>query len=165
VAKFPPLYALAAALLTVQVRVFLGANAPRVAEALSPFWEVISHLRLAYVPVALCSLGAQLALIPRSAEKYPIKTSLVLRLLAAPALALGIVYLMDIQGFLAQLLIISAATPSSVNSALLCLQFNNHPAYAAKTVFFSTLLSSVTVTIVIFLAQGNFLQQLMLKPF
>ncbi|MFA6134184.1 MAG: AEC family transporter [Phycisphaerae bacterium] len=160
VAKFPPLYALAAALLTVQIRIALGNHAPAVAAALQPFWEVISHLRLAYVPVALGSLGAQLALIPHSDEKYPVKASLVLRLLVAPAVGLGLCYLMGIHGFLAQLLIISTATPSSVNSALLCLQFNNHPAYAARTVFYSTLLSSITVTIVIFLVQGDFLDQL-----
>jgi predicted permease len=56
--------------------------------------------------------------------------------------------------------LIGSGVPSSVNSALLCLQFNNHPNYAAKTVFYSTLLSAVTVTVAIFLAQSGFLQQL-----
>jgi predicted permease len=60
-------------------------------------------------------------------------------------------------------LLISSAALSSVNSALLCLQFDNHPNYVAKTVFYSTLLSAITMTVVIFLAQGGFLKQLALN--
>jgi predicted permease len=162
VAKFPPLYALAAALITVYVRGQLGDRAPQAAKAMEPFWEVARQLRLAYVPVALAALGAQLALIPRQADHYPIPTSLVLRLLAAPLLGLIVIYALGIHGFLAQVLLIGSGVPSSVNSALLCLQFNNHPNYVAKVVFYSTLLSAVTVTVVIFLAQGGFLQQLVM---
>jgi hypothetical protein len=167
VVKFPALYALAAALITVYVRSRLGEHAPAAAKAMEPFWEVARQLRLAYVPIALATLGAQLALIPHGADRYPIPTSLVLRLGAAPLLGLALIYLSNmlppafhIRGFLAQVLLIGSAVPSSVNSALLCLQFNNHPNYAAKTVFYSTLLSAITVTVVIFLAQGGFLQQL-----
>ncbi len=160
VAKFPALYALAAALITVYVRGQLGDHAPKAARALEPFWEVARQLRMAYVPVALATLGAQLALIPRGADHYPIPASLVLRLLAAPLLGLAVIYALNIRGFLAQVLLIGSAVPSSVNSALLCLQFNNHPNYVAKTVFYSTLLSALTVTVVIFLAQGGFLRQL-----
>jgi predicted permease len=160
VAKFPALYALAAALITVQIRILLGTQAPAVGRALMPFWEAIHQLRLAYVPVALATLGAQLALIPRGGDRYPIKTSLILRLGAAPLLGLGLIYALNIRGFLAQLLLIGTAVPSSVNSALLCLQFDNHPDYVAKTTFYSTLLSTLTVTVVIFLAQGGFLPQL-----
>lgn len=160
VAKFPAMYALAAAVLTVQVRRMLGTHAPTTAAALKPFWEAISQLRQAYVPVALATLGAQLALIRRGGDRYPIKASLLLRLVIAPLLGLVLIYALDIRGFLAQLLLISTATPSSVNSALLCLQFDNHPDYAAKTTFYSTLISTLTVTVVIFLAQGGFLPQL-----
>jgi predicted permease len=160
VAKFPALYALAAALATVQIRRLLGEHAPAAAAALRPFWEAIYQLREAYVPVALATLGAQLALIPRGGDRYPIKASLVLRLLAAPLLGLGLIYALNVRGFLAQLLLIGTAVPSSVNSALLCLQFDNHPDYVAKTTFYSTLLSTVTVTVVIYLAQGGFLPQL-----
>jgi predicted permease len=163
VAKFPALYALAAALLTVWIRGQLGSHAPAAAKALEPFWEVMRQLRLAYVPVALATLGAQLAMIPRGADRYPIPTSLILRLVAAPLLMLVLIYALNIHGFLAQVLLIGSAVPSSVNSALLCLQFDNHPNYVAKTVFYSTLLSAFTMTVVIFLAQGGFLPQLALN--
>jgi hypothetical protein len=40
---------------------------------------------------------------------------------------------------------------------MLCLEFDNHPDFAARAVFYSTLLSPVTVTGVIFLAQSGLL--------
>jgi hypothetical protein len=163
VAKFPSVYALAAALITVQIRNYLGAHAPRAAESLAPFWEVIKYLRMTYIPIALCTLGAQLAVIPRGRMHYPVRTSVLLRLVGAPALGLGLIYLMGIRGFLAQVLLISTATPTAVNAALLCLQFGNHPDYVARTVFQSTLLSAITVTLVVFLVQGGFLDQLAMR--
>jgi len=64
---------------------------------------------------------------------------------------------MGLTGLMAQVLLISSATPTAVNCMLFCLQFDNHPDYAARAVFYSTLLSPITVTGVIFLAQGNVL--------
>ena len=64
---------------------------------------------------------------------------------------------MAVAAFLAQMLLISTATPTAINVMLLCLQFDNHPDYAARTVFYTTLLSPLTVTLVIFLAKSGFL--------
>ena len=47
---------------------------------------------------------------------------------------------------------------------LMCLEFDNHPDYAAKAVFYSTLLSPITVTLTIFFAQGGFLPALTVLP-
>jgi len=160
IAKFPPLYALAAGLVTVQVRGWLGDGAGRVAEALLPFWVVLGYVKGAFLAVALCTLGAQLATIRRGSGGYPVRLSVLLRLLIGPAIGLGLVYLTGLRGYLAQLLVISCATPTAVNCMLMCLEFDNHPDFAAKAVFYSTLLSPITVTLTIFLAQGNFLPAL-----
>jgi hypothetical protein len=160
--KFPPVYAMAAALLTIQARTWLGGHAPDVAHWMSPLWYVAGQLRQAYVPLALATLGAQLALMPHGRSDYPVSLSLLLRLAVSPLLGLGLIYLLDLHGFTAQVLLISTAAPTAVNCALLCLQFQNHPNFAARVVFFGTLLSPVTVTGVIFLAQGGFLQRLMM---
>jgi predicted permease len=53
----------------------------------------------------------------------------------------------------------TTTAPTAVNCALLCLQFQNHPDFAARAVFYSTLVSPITVTGIIFLVQGNFLQR------
>jgi hypothetical protein len=78
--------------------------------------------------------------------------SVVLRLLAGPVVGLGLIFMMGLQGFLAQMLLISTSSPTAVNCMMICLEFDNHPDYAAKAVFYSTLISPVTVTLVIFLS-------------
>jgi hypothetical protein len=40
---------------------------------------------------------------------------------------------------------------------LLCLEFDNHPEFAARAVFTSTMASPITVTLVIFVAQSGWL--------
>ena len=158
IAKFPPIYALIAALATLWVRGALGADAAASAgRALKPFWDVLLHVKSAFVAVAICTLGAQLATVARGGRRYPVTLSVVLRLLVGPAVAAGVIYAMGIRGLMAQVLLISSATPTAVNCMLFCLQFDNHPDYAARAVFYSTLLSPITVTGVIFLAQGNVL--------
>ncbi|KKL60954.1 hypothetical protein LCGC14_2200150, partial [marine sediment metagenome] len=138
IAKFPPIYALAAALLTVQIGKWLGDDAAGAAtRALAPFWQVIKYVRGAFIAVALCTLGAQLGLLRRSPNRYPVTVSVVLRLLVGPALGLAMVYAFGLTGFLAQVLLISTATPTAVNCMLLCLEFDNHPDYAARAVFYN----------------------------
>ena len=157
IAKFPPLYAIAAGLVTVLLRGALGEQAPSVAAKLEPFWRVVVFIRGAFVPVTLCTLGAQLGLLGRTANKYPITVSVLLRLLVAPMIGLCVIYALGLRGIMAQVMLVASCTPTSVNSMLLCLEFDNHPDYAARAVFYSTLFSPITVTLVIFLAQGNLL--------
>lgn len=163
IAKFPPLYALAAALITIQVRAHLSpAQAERVAPYVAPFWIAVSHVGRAMVAVALFTLGAQLAAVRRIAHAYPVKVSVLLRLLGGPALGLELIYLLmaigrPVDPFVAQVLLISTSTPTAVNCMLLCMEFDNHPDYAARVVLYSTLLSPITVTLVVFLAQSNLL--------
>ncbi len=155
VARFPPLYALAAALTTIGVRTWLGEHAPTVASALRPFWDTIVYAKNGFVVVALATLGAQLAVIRPGGRDYPVTLSVALRLLAGPLLMFGLLKLFGVEGLVAQVLLISAAVPTSVNCTLLCMQFHNHPDFVARSVFYSTLLSPVTVTLVILLSRGG----------
>jgi predicted permease len=157
VARFPPLYALAAAVATLAVRHALGERAPAVARALTPFWEVIVRLRGAFVAIALCTLGAQLAGVRAAAAGYPVRLTVLLRLLVGPLLGAGLVYALSLRGLVAQAMILATSTPTAVNVLLLCMEFDNHPAYAARVVLYSTLLSPVTVTLTVFVVQGGFL--------
>lgn len=157
IVRFPPLYALSAALVTILIRRSLGDAAPAVAEALAPLWTVVVLVKNAFIAVALLTLGAQLAAVGRHTDRHPVKMSLVLRLLVGPAIALAVIYTMGLTGLIAQVLLISAATPTAVNCMLLCLEFENNPDFAARAVFYSTLLSPVTLTLTIFFAQGNLL--------
>ncbi|MFA9479613.1 AEC family transporter [Phycisphaerales bacterium AB-hyl4] len=153
--KFPPIYAVAAAGLTIAVRHLLGDRSDDVANALEPFWDTVLYVKDGFVVIALATLGAQLANVTRGQVYYPVTTTVVLRLLAAPLVGFVLIWLMGIEGLTAQVLLISTATPTSVNCLLLCLQFKNHPDYVARSVFYSTVLSPVTVTLVILLARGG----------
>jgi len=158
IVTFPPIWAMAAGLATVQIRNWIGPDAAAtVAARLDPFWQVALYIKGAFIAVALCTLGAQLALVSRDRRQYPVGLSVVLRLLVGPAIGLGLIYAFGLTGFLAQVMLISTASPTAVNCMLLALQFDNHPDYAARAVFYSTLLSPITVTLVICLAQGGLL--------
>ncbi len=158
--KFPPLYALAAAAATLLARRWLGGHAPAAAAALRPFWDVVLYVKDAFVAVALCTLGAQLALVRGAGEGGPVGLSIFVRLLLSPLLALCLILLLGIHGMLAQVLLIGSATPAPVNAALLSLEFENHPDYVARAVLYTTLLSPLTVTLVVMIAQGGYLAPL-----
>ena len=161
IAKLPPIYAITAAVLTVQLRNALGDHAG-VAAAVAPLWQVLLYVKNAFIAVAVLTLGAQLATIRRGSTRDPVFLAVALRLLAGPAIGLAVIYTLRLLGvaidpFVAQVLLISAASPTAVNAMLLCLEFHTHPDFAARAVFFSTLLSPVTVTAVVFLAQSGLL--------
>jgi hypothetical protein len=157
VLRFPPVYALLLAVLTVWIRHLLGDGAADVQPWVAPFWEALRRMKDAFIAVALLTLGAQLAITEHKVADGPLALSVVLRLVVAPVLALLAIVALGLEGFTAQVLLISSATPTAINSMLLCLEFGNHPQFAARAVFFSTLLSPVTVTLVIVLAQGPLL--------
>ncbi|KAA9019498.1 AEC family transporter [Niallia endozanthoxylica] len=140
--KIPILYALLLGLIfnsfSVQVPSFV--------------WQPIENITNAFIAVALITLGAQSAYIKVQKPSLPLVLSLIGRLLISPAAALVIIYLLQLEGTIAQGLFIASAFPSSRNSASFALEYNNYPEYAAQTVLLSTILSSITVTIVVFLS-------------
>ena len=158
--KFPPIYALTAGLLTLWIRSRFADASPSLARALAPFWTAITYLKGAFIAVALGTLGAQLALVRRAVHDFPVKTSVFLKLLIAPCIGVALTFLLGLDGFIAQVLIISTSMPTAVNVMLLCLEFDNNPDYAARAVFYATLLSPVTVTLTVFLTRSGLLPHL-----
>jgi malate permease and related proteins len=155
IARFPPIYALIAALLTVYVRRSLGDRAGGVAQSLQPFWETVVLAKSGFIVVALITLGAQLAVVERGDGKGPVAISVLLRLIAGPLVGFTLLKLLGLTGPVAQVLLISTSMPTAVTCLLLCMEFDNHPSYVARTVFYSTLLSPITVTLTILLAQSG----------
>ncbi|WP_010677496.1 AEC family transporter [Bacillus timonensis] len=121
---------------------------------LPTFVEVpVNYIANAMVGMALFTLGAQVAQIDFKAGLSKVYWSLFFRLLVGPAIALGLIFLFDIEGTFAQALFIASSMPTSVNSAIIAEEYNNYPGFAAQIVLFSTLFSSITVSIVIYLAR------------
>lgn len=158
IVKFPSVWALLAALVTIAIRETISDSAAGYASvALQPFWDVVVFAKGGFVAVALVTLGAQLAVVKRGGTYYPVTTSVVLRLLGGPAIGFVLIKLLGLEGLIAQVLLISTAMPTSVNCLLLCIQFENHPDFVARSVFYSTLLSPFTATLTILLAQSGWM--------
>ncbi len=115
-------------------------------------WEPIKNSSNAFLAVALITLGAQSAFLQLKQFSLPLLMSLVGRLILSPAVALLIIFILKLDGVTAQALFIASSFPTSRNSALFALEYDNHPEYAAQVVLMSTIFSMVTVTTVIYLS-------------
>lgn len=118
----------------------------------------------ALVPFALLTLGAQLASNPRWPRWKPVGLVLILRLLFGPIQMAGILYLFhrwgwkstDLWPFPAEILIVTAATPTAVNTLLLTMELDGDVDTAADCVFWSTVFSCVTIAIWLFVVKAWF---------
>ncbi|MCS7193126.1 MAG: AEC family transporter, partial [Armatimonadetes bacterium] len=74
----------------------------------------------------------------------------VLRLVVSPISMSVIVRLLGIQPELGRVLILGAAVPTAVNTALLAIELQVNPSLASAIVLVTTLLCPVTVTVAAF---------------
>jgi len=116
-------------------------------------WPAILYARQGMIPVALLSLGIQLSLIKVQFKAIDVYIASFMRLCLGPFLAYTLVLLMNIDGILAQVLLISSAVPTAINTALIAVEVNNQAEFATQAVVTSTILSSITLPVVIYLAQ------------
>ncbi|BCM89543.1 hypothetical protein IAD21_01390 [Abditibacteriota bacterium] len=114
-----------------------------------PINTAVHWLNEGLVPIAVTTLGAQMAGLKVPRFNRALALSLSLRLIGAPILGFAVVWGLGLHGTLAQSLTLSTAFPTAVNSALLALEFDNEPEFAAAAVFYSTLFSVVSVSFVI----------------
>lgn len=144
--KMPVLYAMLAGVAT---NVF-NVTVP------SFIWVPANYIADAMIGLALFTLGAQVAQIKFKAGLSSVYYSLLLRLAVGPMIALAIILVFKVDGIVAQALLIGSAMPTSVNSAVIAQEYDNHPDLAAQIVLFSTLISAITVSLVIYLARYLF---------
>ncbi|MEB6242672.1 AEC family transporter [Staphylococcus gallinarum] len=117
-----------------------------------PILLPLNHLADAFIAIALIVLGAQLAKIKINFFQRIITWSLVGRLIVGPALSLALIYLLHIDGIVAQSLFIASSFPTSRNTSTIAMEYQVEPELHAQIVLFSTLLSAITVTTVIYLS-------------
>lgn len=115
-------------------------------------WNPLENVADAFLAMALLALGAQVAFIKLRTFDSVLLMSLLGRLVFSPIIALGLIYLLSLEATTAQALFIASAYPSSRNSAQFALEYDNYPEHAGQAVLMSTLLSSITVTFVIYLS-------------
>jgi len=105
------------------------------------------------VPIALVTLGAQLGQVTWSGRAKTMVASTAMRLTVA---AFCLLKALGWQGLVAQHLLISTSFPSAINAALLAIEYDNEPDFAAQAVMTATLLSALTVAITIYVAKMAF---------
>lgn len=112
----------------------------------------LNQLANSFVAIALILLGAQLSNIKLNFFHRVITWALIGRLLMGPLLALAMIYLLNIDGIVAQSLFIASSFPTSRNTATIAMEYQIEPELHAQIVLFSTLFSIITVTVVIYLS-------------
>lgn len=118
-----------------------------------PIWPALEYARGALVPVALIALGIQLSQTSIEFKNKEVYLAVVTRLIVGPLLALFFIFLLNIEGIIAQVVMISTALPTSVNSALIAVECDNCPDFASQVVMTTTLLSSVSLVFVIYISR------------
>jgi predicted permease len=112
-------------------------------------WVPVEYFHNALVGVALVSLGAQLSQTRARQNLARLSWALTLRLLGGPMVAFLLVRLFGFHGETAAVLIVSSAFPTAVNTAMLAHEFDADSQFASAAVFYSTLLSMFTVSVMI----------------
>ncbi|MDL2418315.1 AEC family transporter [Bacillus tropicus] len=112
----------------------------------------LNELANSFVAIALILLGAQLSNIKLNFFHRVITWALIGRLFMGPLLALAMIYLLNIDGIVAQSLFIASSFPTSRNTSTIAMEYQIEPELHAQIVLFSTLFSVITVTVVIYLS-------------
>lgn len=112
----------------------------------------IEQLSDGFGSIALLILGAQLSKIKFKFFHRVITISLIGRLLVGPMVSLAAIYILNIDGIIAQSLLIASSFPTSRNASTIAMEYQVEPELHAQIVLFSTLFSMLTVTGVIYLS-------------
>jgi predicted permease len=147
--RLPVIYTMLAAL---AARYFYG---PETGRQMPTILEATArYLAAGLVPTALVTLGAQLASNPRWPRWRPVGFVFVVRMLAAPALMMGLLWslhvlmpgsVLDLWPWPAALLILTAGVPTAINTLLLTLELEGDVDLAADCVFWTTIGSVATI--------------------
>jgi len=134
--KLPGLYAFCLAILLRALHLGLP----------TPVNSAVSLIGRGSVPVMLLLLGIQLSQTQIGKRYGQMAVGVILRLLVGPLLALGLAATIGLDGLARNVAVAEASTPTAVTSALMAIEFEGDAEYVTGVIFFSTLLSALTLT-------------------
>jgi predicted permease len=137
--RVPAVYAVVAAVIVLAT----GAAVPV---------AVMRPIRLlsdAAIPVMLLVLGMQLERATTPKHPMAVAAAVVLSLVVAPVIAFGLTAVLGLAGPARQAAIIEASMPAAVITTVLALEFDLDASFATSVVFFTTLLSPITLVVLI----------------
>ena len=105
----------------------------------------------ATVPIMLLLLGLQLSQAQVGGRYREVSLGVAMRLVVGALLAFVLAPAMGLHGLARSVAITEASTPTAVNSALMAVQFDADADYVTSVIFFSTLLSSITLTVLLYI--------------
>jgi len=112
-------------------------------------WVPLQYISDSLVALALVTLGVQLSQTHARQSLSRIGWALGLRLLIAPLLAFALVPVFGFTGEEATIMIVSSSFPTAVNTALIAHEFKADSQFAAAAVFYTTMFSMLSVTVLI----------------
>lgn len=115
-------------------------------------WSSLTYLKNGLVPIALITLGLQLSITKFHLSSFDVYLASFMRLCGGPVIAFLLIILMGFDSITSKTLLISSSVPSAINSALIAVEFDNEPDFASQVVITTTFLSSISLTIVIYMA-------------
>jgi len=118
-----------------------------------PIWKGLEYIRNGLISIALITLGVQLS---RTKFQFGNKDAYIgafIRLIGGPIIAFILIKIMGFSGIIAQALMISTSVPTAVNTALIAVEYDNHPDFASQTVLVTTIFSAITLPLIIYLAR------------
>jgi len=116
-----------------------------------PLQRTVSLLSQATVPCMLFILGLRLSRTSLKGKLAPLLLSAATRLVLAPLITVPLVGLLGVTGIARQVCIVQAAMPSAVMSSVLATEFGSDAGFASSSILFSTLVSVITLSIVLWL--------------
>lgn len=135
-ARVPTVYALVIALIVMRV----GWQVPLFLD------RPITLLADASIPTMLVLLGVQFKKTSWSGKAVPLTLASGFRLVVSPVLAFALAPLFGLTGPGLQASIVEAAMPSAVLNTVIATEFDAEPSLVSAAVFFTTMLSPLTLT-------------------
>lgn len=114
-------------------------------------WEPLDLIQAGLIGFALVTLGVQMSQTKPAPFRAPLWSAIALRLFIAPAIALPLTFLFGFPKDVAASLILAAAAPTAVNTALLAHEFGGDVPFSTSAVYYSTLFSLGTTTVLVYL--------------
>jgi predicted permease len=136
VLRMPAIYGIAAALLVLAT----GASVPIALR------RPVTMLSDAALPLMILVLGMRLERAPAPKRPVLVAAAVCVSLLVAPLVALGLTSLLHVTGAARQAVVVLSSMPVAVATTILALEFDASPDFVTSAVFFSTLLSPLTLT-------------------
>lgn len=113
-------------------------------------WMPFDLIQSGLIGFALVTLGVQMSQTTPAPFRAPLWSAILLRLVISPALALLLVMAFGFSREVSAALILAAAAPTAVNTALLAHEFGGDVSFSTSAVYYSTLFSLITTPALVY---------------